>query len=93
MDPILGAGDALPHVLTLVQAAIAGGANPYEAVNTVRVALDRIATHPLTYLKQPLIAPDNHRAGPLPPGYNAELDRVFGGCCEGDLGERGNGAG
>ena len=92
MDPILGAGMPCPRSHTGTDCDC-WRCQPNEAVNTVRVALDRIATHPLTYLKQPLIAPDNHRAGPLPPGYNAELDRVFGGCCEGDLGERGNGAG
>lgn len=80
-EPIQSIGDATPHLITLAQSCMIAGANPYEALNLLQGALDKIKADTTKYLTP---------ARALPPEYAAELDRVYGACAEdGDLSERG----
>ena len=60
MDAILSVGDATPHLITLAQACMVGGANPHEALNTLQSALDKIKSDVGKYL-QPTVAHSDAR--------------------------------
>ena len=76
---INGVGDAEQALGPLIAACMATGCNGFEAINTLRRALENLA------------AKNYAPRQPLPPEYAEAIEETFGTCCEGDLGSRGNG--
>jgi hypothetical protein len=83
MELIQSVGDCVPSLIGVAKSIMAGGANGHEAINLIRQSLDQIAAYPERYLPP---------RQPLPPGYQDEIDRVYGACCgeDGDLEARGS---
>jgi hypothetical protein len=69
LEPIQSIGDATPHLIALAKSCMVAGANPYEALNLLQGALDKIKSDAAKYL-----AP----ARTVPPEYAEELARVYG---------------
>jgi hypothetical protein len=69
MERILSVGDCTPVLVGVAKSVMAGGANHHEALNLIRITLDKLAAEPEKYLTP---------RGPLPEGYQRSLDEAFG---------------